>query len=198
VEYATVRQQTESLKNFVHILRLAYSGELAAALAYRGHWHSLKNPDDRSHVFKIEQEEWHHRNLVLEMLRKMGYGPNIIREVRAFCIGSILALLCHISGWLLPMYAAGKLESKNIKEYELAARLAAISGHSEFVDCLLTMAEVEWDHEYYFRSCVLRHRWSKRIPIWSSPPARETIRSCFQHEVTTTQRITSILKNSNT
>lgn len=174
-----MRQQTQSLQNFARILRLAYSGELAAALAYRGHWHSLKNPEDRSHVCKIEQEEWHHRKLVLGMLRKIGDGPNPIREIRAFCVGWILALLCHVSGWLLPMYAAGKLESKNIKEYELAARFAAISGHSEFVDCLLTMAEVEWDHEYYFRSSVLRHRWSNRIPIWTSPPARETIRSSF-------------------
>lgn len=178
-----MRQQPQSLENLARILRLAYSGELAAALAYRGHWHSLVDRDDRFHIYKIEQEEWHHRSLVGDMLQKIGKSPNIFREVRAFCIGYILAFLCHISGWLLPMYAAGKLESKNIKEYELAARLAAISDHPEFVDCLLTMAEVEWDHEYYFRSCVLRHRWSNRIPIWPAPPSREKIRSSFREVV---------------
>ena len=32
------------------ILRLAYSGELAAALAYRGHWKSVRDPDERESV----------------------------------------------------------------------------------------------------------------------------------------------------
>jgi hypothetical protein len=178
-----VTQHPQNFENFARILRLAYSGELAAALAYRGHWHSLKNPDDRSRVCKIEQEEWHHRNLVRGMLQDIGKSPNIFREIRSFCIGCILALLCHISGWLLPMYAAGKLESKNIKEYEFAARFAAMSGHTEFVDCLLTMAEVEWDHEHYFRSCVLRHRWSNRIPLWACSPSRESIRNSFLEAV---------------
>ncbi len=36
-------------------------------------------------------------------------------------------------------------------------------GRTDLIDCLLTMAEVEWEHERYFRSCVLRHRWSKRF-----------------------------------
>ncbi len=171
--------QHQNLENFGRILRLAYSGELAAALAYCRHWHSVSNAEDRSHIRKIEEEEWHHRHLVGEMLRKIGKSPNIIREVRAFFVGCTLGILCHISGSFLPMYAAGKLESRNIKEYELAARLAATSEHQEFVDCLLTMAEVEWDHEHYFRSCVLRHPWSKRISLWPAPPVRETIRSSF-------------------
>lgn len=173
--------QHQNLENLSNILRLAYSGELAAALAYRGHWHSVSNAENRSHIRKIEEEEWHHRNLVGEMLRKIGKKPNVIREVRAFLVGCTLGILCHISGWFLPTYAAGKLESRNIKEYELAARLAATSEHHEFVDCLLTMAEVEWDHEHYFRSCVIRHPWSKHVPLWPAPPVREIIRSSFNY-----------------
>ena len=34
------------------------------------------------------------------------------------------------------------------------------------------MAEVEWEHEKYFRSCVLRHRWAKRVSIWPEPPPK--------------------------
>jgi mannosidase alpha-like ER degradation enhancer 2 len=38
------------------------------------------------------------------------------------------------------------------------------------------MAEVEWEHEHYFRACVMRHRWAKRFSIWPEPPPKETIR----------------------
>ena len=55
------------------------------------------------------------------------------------------------------MYGAGRLESHNVKEYEDAADLAVVSGHPEFVECLLEMAEVEWDHEAYFRGKVESH-----------------------------------------
>lgn len=39
------------------ILRLAYSGELAAALAYRGHWKSVRDPDERARIRQIEEED---------------------------------------------------------------------------------------------------------------------------------------------
>ena len=52
-----------------------------------------------------------------------------------------LGVLCHVSGWL--------------REYEAAARHAWNCGRREWVDCLLTMAEVEWEHDAYFRGRVL-------------------------------------------
>src|SRR4026207_1067328 len=75
---------------------------------------------------------------------------------------------------------AGKLESRNMVEYETAARHALACGREDLIDCLLTMAEVEWEHEKYFRSCVLRHRWSKRFSIWPEPPHKEAIRKSFK------------------
>jgi rubrerythrin len=169
-------QSTPEAK-LVNILQLAYSGELAAGYAYRGHWHSLSDPADRAQVKKIEEEEWHHRKLVGEMLSSLGAGPNKRREFRATVVGRTLGLLCHVTGWFAPMYGAGRLESRNIVEYETAARYARECGRTDLIDCLLTMAEVEWDHEHYFRSCVLRHRWSKRFSIWPEPPPKETIRN---------------------
>ena len=65
-------------------------------------------------------------------------------------------------GWFAPMYGAGRLESRNIREYETAARYARDCGREEFIDCLLTMAEVEWEHEYYFRSRVLVHSFGRK------------------------------------
>ena len=167
----------------IKILRLAYSGELAAAYAYRGHWRSVKDEAERARIREIEEEEWHHRRLVGRMLGQLGSGPSRIRELRAIIVGRTLGMLCHLAGWLLPMYGAGKLESRNIGEYERAARYAAQSGHAEFVDCLLGMAEVEWEHESYFRACVQRHRWAPRFRLWPAPAPKEAIRVTFHSEV---------------
>ena len=169
-------QSTPEAK-LINILQLAYSGELAAGYAYRGHWHSLSDPNERARVKQIEDEEWHHRKLVGEMLSSLGAGPDKRREVRARIVGRTLGLLCHVSGWFVPMYGAGRLESRNIVEYETAARYARECGRTDLIDCLLTMAEVEWEHERYFRACVLRHRWSKRFTIWPEPPPKESIRN---------------------
>jgi rubrerythrin len=178
-----VGDSDDDLSNLISILQLAYSGERAAAYAYRGHWHSVRNPDERTRIEAIEKEEWHHRNLVGEMLLSLGARPDRLRELRAAIIGRVLQALCHVSGWLAPMYGAGKLESRNIREYEAAARFAAGAGHIEFVDCLLMMAEVEWEHEQYFRSKVLSHPARRLLPIWPLPPAKENIRSSFAKEM---------------
>jgi rubrerythrin len=168
-----------SRARLVAILQLAYSGELAASFAYRGHWRSLRDTAERARVRAIEAEEWHHRHLVGEMLEKLGARPVRSRELRASVVGRTLGLLCHVSGWFAPMYGAGKLESRNIREYESAARFARDAGREEFVDCLLAMAEVEWDHEHYFRGCVESHRWSRTVRVWPAPPRKETIRAAF-------------------
>ena len=169
--------------NLIRTLQLAYSGELAAAYAYRGHWHSVRDKSERERIHQIEEEEWHHRELVGEILKKLKALPDSKRERRANLIRRSLQFLCHISGWLLPMYMAGRLESRNIREYETAARQATHSGHPEFIDCLLTMAEVEWEHEKYFRDCVLTHWIGSRLRLWPVPPQKEHIRSSFAQEV---------------
>ncbi len=172
---STVQQDHRA--KLIAILQLAYSGELAASYAYRGHWQSLSDTEERTQIKTIEDEEWHHRKLVGEMLSSLGARPNRLREVRATLLGRTLGLMCHVAGWFAPMYGAGKLESGNIVEYETAARHARDCGRADLIDCLLTMAEVEWEHERYFRSRVLRHRWSKRISVWPEPAPKESIRA---------------------
>ena len=166
----------DNRQKLIAILQSAYSGELAAAYAYRGHWHSVSAADERESIRAIEEDEWRHRKLVGEMLTALGSAPNKAREKRATLTGRTLGILCHVTGWLAPMYGAGKLESRNIVEYETAARHARDCGRAELVDCLLEMAEVEWDHEKYFRSQVLRHTIGRRLPIWPEPPPKESIR----------------------
>jgi rubrerythrin len=166
-----------SRRSLIAILQLAYSGERAAAYAYDGHWKSVKGPEDKERIRQIEDEEWHHRRLVGDMLSALAAGPNPWREIRATLIGRTLGLLCSVAPWFATMYGAGRLESHNIGEYEDAARFARDCGELRFVDCLLTMAEVEWDHEAYFRAKVLSHPWAKVVPLWPEPPPKATIRA---------------------
>jgi len=175
--------ENESRHNLIALLQLAYSAEQAAALAYRGHWHSVVDPSERARIKQIEDEEWHHRKLVGEMLEQLGAQPNRQRETRSWLIGRALGVLCHVMGWFAPMYGAGRLESRNVREYETAARYARDCGREKFIDDLLTMAEVEWEHEYYFRSRVLQHGLGKKLTLWPAPPPKETIRKSFAREI---------------
>ncbi len=163
----------------IDLLQLAYSGELAAALAYRGHWKSVSSPAERARIQEIEAEELHHRKLVGEILATLGAGPSRFRDRRAAVIGRVLGFLCHVSGWFMAMYAAGRLESRNIREYEAAARHARGCGHEAHVDCLLTMAEVEWEHELYFRQAIAGHPFVRVLALWPSPPPKAAIRAAF-------------------
>jgi rubrerythrin len=186
-----------SRQKLIALLQLAYSAERAAAYAYRGHWHSVIDQAERLRIKQIEDEEWHHRRLVGEMLESLGAEPNKQREIRSLIVGRVLGFLCHLMGWLAPMYGAGRLESRNIREYETAARHARDCGRHDLTDCLLMMAEVEWEHEYYFRSRVSLHSLGRRLTLWQSPPPKETIRASFAkdclaslrgNEVSTTSR----------
>lgn len=178
----TAPVESMALKGLIEILHNAYSGEMAAAYAYRGHWHSVRDAITRTKIQTIEQEEWHHRNLVGHILKELGDQPQKHKEIRANIIGRVLGSMCHLTGWLLPMYGAGRLESRNIKEYEIAARYAFQCGQAKYVDCLLTMAEVEWEHEHYFRGCVKSHWLNRFIPLWKEPPLKEEIRLSFAKE----------------
>jgi rubrerythrin len=161
----------------VRQLRRAYSGELAAAYAYRGHWRATHNRSDRVQIRTIEEDEWHHRRVVGEMLRGLGATERTALEVRAWLIGRTLGLLCFVAGWFLPMYGAGKLESRNVAEYEVAARHAMGCGRRDLAKQLFTMAEVEWDHEAYFRGRVEGHAALRWFPLWPSLPPRGSGRS---------------------
>ncbi len=77
------------------------------------------------------------------------------------------------------MYGAGRLESHNIVEYEDAARFAVEAGYARFLDCLLAMAEVEWEHEQYFRARVLEHSGRRVFKVWPAPPPKSSIRGRY-------------------
>jgi rubrerythrin len=141
----------------IDILLLAYSGELAAAHAYRGHWRSVKSPSEKRGIQKIEREEWVHRRHVGKMLRKLGRDPEKLREFKMGAIGRTIGFFCHVGGWFLPMYFAGRLEHGNVKEYDVAAHHAGRLGLRKFKEQLLRMSRTEREHELFFLSMVLEH-----------------------------------------
>jgi rubrerythrin len=171
---------TRNRERLVDLLQLAYSGELAAAHAYRGHAASVFDPEEKLRIRSIEEEEWHHRRLLGEMLAGLHSRPRRLRELRATLIGRTLRAACRVSGWYLPMYGAGKLESGNIREYETAARFARDAGREDLADCLLTMAEVEWEHERYFREKIARHWLTRWLRLWPEPAPKPAIRGTFE------------------
>jgi demethoxyubiquinone hydroxylase (CLK1/Coq7/Cat5 family) len=153
------------------LLQGAYSGELAAAYAYRGHWKSLRvGAAERARIRRIEDEEWVHREKVKAIMVALAVAPALSRERLMWTIGRVLGLSCHLTGWFLPMYFAGRLESGNVEEYETAARHARQLGHAEFATDLEHMARVEGEHEIFFREMVATHPllpWMRRFFGWS-------------------------------
>ncbi len=141
----------------IHILLLAYSGELGAAYAYRGHWKSVKKFLEVKGIQKIEKEEWIHRAADGRMLKKLGHRPNYFKEIKMWVIGRTIGLLCHVTGWFLPMYFAGRLEHINVKEYDTAAYHAGRLGLKKFEKELLKMARTEQEHEDFFGRMVQDH-----------------------------------------
>jgi len=170
-------------QRFVRLLQRAYSGELGAALAYRGHAASVRDPDERRRIAEIRTEELDHRARVGRILAAVNSQPDRRLELRNRCIGTGIALFCRVGGWFLPMYGAGWIERRNIVEYERAARLGWLCGDSAFVDELLDMAEIEWEHERYFRLKAASHRCSGLLPLWRAPEPRNELRRSFERFV---------------
>ena len=160
----------DARQSLIRILQNAHAGEVAAAYAYRGHWNSLKDSPEKTRIREIEAEEWDHRRRVGEWLDKLDAKPRPAREKIFWTIGRTLGATCFLSGWFMPMYFAGRLESKNSIEYEDAAKFAAELGMEECVEDLLDMARVEVEHEEFFHQTVAGHRLlpgMRRIFGWS-------------------------------
>lgn len=172
----------DARRRLIAVLQGAYSGELAAAHAYNGHWRSVSDPEERKAIRTIEEEELHHREQVGQMLAALGAGPKGWRELFFGVVGRVLSALCFVSGYFAAMHGAGRLEEKNVAEYSSAARYAALAGLGHLCDDLLEMSEVEHDHEAYFRARTEAHWLARVVPMWPTLLPREEIRAEFRQE----------------
>ncbi len=185
----------DARRALVELLQMAYSGERAAAYAYLGHIRSLRRPaeaPDREMLRQVLVEEIQHRRIVRSMLRSLDAAPDERRERKMRRIGLTIGALCRVTGWYGPMYGAGRLESRNVVEYEVAARLAHQAGCDEMAHRLLELAEVEWDHERKFRERASSHRFWRVSPHWAAPAPRSDIRATFHDFVRTDKPVPAL------
>ena len=164
------------------LLQRAYSGELAAAHAYRGHWKSLTVQAEIARIRQIEDEEWIQRKNIGRMLWNLDFTPKRALELKSWIVGRVIGVGCHLVGWFWPMYFAGRLESANTREYETAASYARELGLLDFEAELLRMSIVEKEHELFFLGTVSSHRrlpFAIRLFRWgaSSPESPESLES---------------------
>jgi len=150
---------------------MAYSAEKAAAFAYIGHAGSVRNPDEKRAIKQIENDEWHHRAVVLSIMQQCGIKPSRSNEIKYHIIGKVLALGCHVIGWFMPYYFAGRLESGNVCEYFVMMRYFNDLGITAYDRDLYEMGIKEKEHEVYFQKLLESNRllpWFERIFGWGT------------------------------
>jgi hypothetical protein len=91
------------------------------------------------------------------MLAELDERPRRPREMAMASIGRFFGLLCFVSGFFGPMYAAGRLEAMNVDQYRTARDNALRLGLDRFVSDLEAMRVEEDRHERFFGDQVRGH-----------------------------------------
>lgn len=143
------------------LLRQAYSAERAAAFAYQGHASSLpaKDHEDKARIREIENDEWIHRAEVLSLMHEYDVSTSLWYEIKYYLIGKLISWSCHVIGWFMPMYFAGRLESGNVNEYYRMKDLFHTEGITRHDDILEEMGVKEKEHEVFFLGKIRSHAW---------------------------------------
>ncbi len=162
----------------VRSLQRAYSAERAASLAYIGHAASLRDPAAKARIKAIEQDEWDHRRHVLGILQHYGIPVSRRFEIQYYWIGQVIAASCHVIGWFMPYFFAGKLESGNVCEYFVMMRHFRSLGIREHDAVLYEMGMKEKEHEIYFLAQVEQSRllpWFEKVFAWGRARSRNDV-----------------------
>ena len=160
---AEARDAVLGHKRLVKLLRLAHSAERAAAFAYIGHAGSVKDPAVKEALARIEQDEWEHRQSMLDIMNLYGIPVNRFLELRFFVIGRMISLSCYLIGWFMPYYFAGRLESGNVCEYFIMQQYFHELGITAHDDVLYEMGIKEKEHEQYYLDGITN---KKLLPLF--------------------------------
>ena len=155
----------------VDSLRKAYSAEKAASFAYIGHAGSLRDPEEKEAVRRIEQDEWDHRDSVLAIMRQYDIPVSRWYEAKYHVIGKVIGLSCYVIGRFMPYFFAGKLESGNVCEYFVMIHYFHSLGITEHDEVLYEMGVREKEHEVYFFEMIEDASWLplfERLFSWGS------------------------------
>ncbi|HWJ89973.1 MAG TPA: ferritin-like domain-containing protein, partial [Flavisolibacter sp.] len=150
----------------VDLLQKAYSAEKAAAFAYQGHAASVKDPEEKMHIRQIEEDEWNHRKEVLGIMKDFNIPVSRWYELRFHLIGKSISLSCHVIGWFMPFYFAGRLESGNVCEYFRMKQYFNTLGISKYDTMLYDMGIKEKEHEVYFLQKIKTNRLLPFFEKW--------------------------------
>jgi hypothetical protein len=165
---AGLKQVPTGKQTFPHppltrLLQKAYSAEKAAAYAYIGHASSVKNPSEKIAIRQIEEDEWNHRKEVLEIMKYYSIPVSKWYELRFAVIGRTISASCHVIGWFMPFFFAGKLESGNVCEYFRMKDYFNSLGIHDWDVTLYEMGMKEKEHEVYFLNKI---KESKVLPYF--------------------------------
>jgi len=147
----------------VRLLQRAYSAERAASFAYIGHAGSLKDLAAKAAVKQIENDEWDHRRHVLAIMRHYEIPISRALETRYYFVGKFIAASCHVIGWFMPYFFAGKLESGNVCEYFVMMHYFHALGIRDHDAILYEMGMKEKEHEVYFLAQI---KGSRLLPFF--------------------------------
>jgi hypothetical protein len=150
----------------VDLLKRAYSAEKAAAFAYQGHASSIKDPEQKKAIRQIEIDEWNHRSEVREIMNQYNVPISKWYELRFHIIGKSISYACHIIGWFMPFYFAGKLESGNVCEYFRMKQYFNSLGITQHDHTLYEMGIKEKEHEVYFLEKIKTNRLLPFFQKW--------------------------------
>lgn len=132
---------------FKFLLKLSHGIELGAWNAYQGHWESLTDRDEISHIKFIQFQELKHRHLLSHMLSELNSQPSRSIDFIFTLIGKLMGSLCKILGHKLPMQGAALIEILGVINYELVSKFTS---DLNFKLYLKEMAMVEKEHRDYF------------------------------------------------
>ena len=150
----------------VDLLQRAYSAERAAALAYIGHARSVADPAEVEAIGQIEDDEWHHRDVVLKIMQHHDVPVSRYYEIKYFLIGKLIGYSCYVIGWFMPFYFAGRLESGNVCEYFRMLQWFDELGIRDHHEVLHEMGVKEKEHEVYFLNKLKTHRLLPLFERW--------------------------------
>lgn len=145
-------------KALIDLLKKAYSAEKAAAFAYQGHAASVKDKEQKVAIRQIELDEWNHRKEVLGLMKLYNIPISRFYEVRFGIIDKIISFSCHVIGWFMPFYFAGRLESGNVCEYFRMMHYFHEIGIREHDQLLYDMGIKEKEHEVFFLNKIKDNR----------------------------------------
>jgi rubrerythrin len=150
-------------KKLIDLLQQAYSAEKAAAFAYQGHAASVKDPAEKLEIRQIEIDEWNHRKEVLQIMRIYNIPISKYYEFRFHVIGKLISYSCHIIGWFMPFFFAGRLESGNVCEYFRMMQYFHEINILDHNHVLYEMGIKEKEHEVYFLKKIKN---KKLLPVF--------------------------------